>query len=105
MLFLPVIVYLSTSFVVTCTLRVNDYIWMQLNTNLKTYIGALLIARVMAHTITTFQNNFAGDLANKIKEVMSGTPDLLRLCITRFFNHTLALVIAIFAVWTINYEF
>ncbi len=36
---------------------------------------------------------------------MSGVPDLVRLGINHFYGHSLALIIAIITVWTINYTF
>jgi ATP-binding cassette subfamily B protein len=36
---------------------------------------------------------------------MSGTPDLIRLCVNHFFSHFLAFIIAAFALWNISYQF
>jgi ATP-binding cassette subfamily B protein len=61
--------------------------------------------KMMDHSQVIFQNHFAGNLANKIKDVMSGVPDLLRVMIYRFFSHSLACVLAILTVWTVHYKF
>ncbi len=102
---LPIIFYVSMSLLITLAFRFYDYIWLKLNPFLKRHVGDILMQKMMRHTLTTFQNHFAGNLANKIKDVMSGIPDLLRLAINHFFSHFLALIIAIPTVWTISYKF
>lgn len=100
-----VIFYVFMSLTVVVLFRIYDVIWLKLNPPIKRKIGDALMKKMMAHSVTVFQNQFAGDLANKIKEVMSGVPDLLRLLINHFFSHFLAFIIAIFTVWTIHYQF
>jgi len=101
----PVIFYLSMSLLITMTFRVYDVVWLKLNSPLKRHVGDILMKKMMAHTLTTLQNHFAGNLANKIKDVMNGIPDFLRLSVNKFFSHLLALFIAIPTVWTISYKF
>ena len=60
---------------------------------------------MLGHSITLFHNNLTGDLTNKIKDVMTGVPDLLKLFIDGFVGHFFALIVAIFTVWTVNYKF
>lgn len=97
--------YLSMSLLITIVFRFYDFVWLKLNPPLKRHIGDTLMKRMMDHSLIVFHNQFAGSLANKIKDVMSGIPDLLRLGINQFFSHSLALIIAIVTVWTIDYKF
>jgi ATP-binding cassette subfamily B protein len=60
---------------------------------------------MMGHSQTLFQNHFAGNLANKIKDTMSCVPDLLKVVINHFYSHLLACLIAVFALASINYMF
>lgn len=101
----PIVFYLAMSFTLTLAFRIFDYTWIKLNSPLKCHLGDVLMKKMMNHSLTMFQDQFAGNLANKIKEVMSGIPDLIRLGINQFFSQALALVIAIIAVSTINYKF
>jgi len=101
----PVITYIALSLLMVFIYRFSDYVWIKLNSPLKRHIGNIVMEKMMSHSQTLFQNNFAGNLANKIKDSMSGIPDLLRLCINTFFAQFLALLIAIFTVWTVNYIF
>lgn len=100
-----IILYSAISLLLVLVFRFQDYFWLRLNPLLKCHIGDLLIKRMMDQSLSLFQNHFAGNLANKIKDVMSGVPDLLNLLIIKCFSHFLALLIAIFTVSIIHYKF
>ena len=103
---LPLIVfYLMMSLLLVIMFRFYDFIWLQLNPRLKRHVGDILVKRMMSHSISLFQNQFAGNLANKVKDVMSGIPDLIKLIIQQFFRNFLAVCIAVFSVWTISFTF
>jgi len=104
-LIVPVTLYLSMMLFIVIVSRFHDFVWLKLNSPLKRHIGYALMKKMMGHSLVVFHNHFAGNLANKIKDVMSGIPDLLHVIIDQFFIHFLAIIIAIFAVWTINYKF
>jgi ATP-binding cassette, subfamily B, bacterial len=101
----PASLYMSLSLLVVIVFRLNDFIWLNVTPPLKRHIGDTLMKCMMHHSQTLFQNHFAGNLANKIKDVMTGIPDLLKIFIQQFFSIFLALLSAIFMVWTINYKF
>lgn len=97
--------YIFMSLFIVISFRFYDYTWLKLNPPLKHRLGNVLMNKMMGHSVTVFQNQFAGDLANKIKEVMSSVPDLVRLVINHFFAHFLAFIIAVFTLSSINYKF
>ncbi len=99
------ILYVILSLFVVIMFRFSDFVWMKLNPPLKRHAGDLLMKKMMEHSLTTFQNQFAGNLANKIKDVMSGIPDVLKLIIYNFLSLFFALNVAAFAIWTISYKF
>ena len=101
----PLVFYLGMSLIVMIIFRFHDYLWLNLNPPLKRHIADILMKRMMKHSLSIFQNHFAGNLANKIKDVMSNIPDLLQVSINQFFAHFLALTIAIFTLSTISYKF
>ncbi len=101
----PILFYLFMSLLIVISFRCYDYVWLKLNPPLKRQVGDVLMERMMSHSLVVFQNHFSGNLANKIKEVMSGIPDLLRLIINQFLSHFLSLIVAIIAVWTISFKF
>jgi ATP-binding cassette subfamily B protein len=105
MLTTPAALYIGMSLLMVFFFRIYDFIWLNINPGLKRYIGNSLMNRMMQHSPAIFQDQFTGKLGNKIKDVMSGIPDILRLFIHSFFSHLLALLIAIFTFWTVNYKF
>ncbi len=98
----PSLLYITMSCVIFLVFRFYEYLCIKLNPFLKRHIGHVLMHKMMGHSQTLFQNHFAGNLANKIKEVMSCVPDLIRVVINHFYSHLLACVIAVFTVSTIN---
>jgi len=61
--------------------------------------------RLMRHSLSLFQTNFAGNLANKAKDIMSSIPDVCKLITYQFFSQFLSIAAAIFTVWTVDYTF
>jgi ATP-binding cassette subfamily B protein len=86
-------------------LRIDDYLWLRMNSPLKKYIGDLLMYKMMGQSQSLIQEHFSGTLANKIKDVMSGIPDLFKVFCSEIFTTCLSIVIAIFTVMTIDYKF
>lgn len=101
----PALLYLSMEVLIFLVFRFYDFVWLHINPPLKRHIGFVLMERMMQHAHHLFQDNFSGNLGNKIKDVMSGIPDLLKTAIDRFISHGLALLIAMGAVWTVNIKF
>jgi ATP-binding cassette, subfamily B, bacterial len=101
----PAIFYIGMSLLITIVFRFHDYLWLKLNSGLKRHLGNILMSRMMQHSQGLFQNNFAGNIGNKIKDVMSGVPDLIAIIVDQFLAHSLSLSVAVFAVWTVNFKF
>lgn len=101
----PVALYAVSGLCIVIIMRIYDYIWLKLNPPLKRHVGTLLMQKMMHHSLILFQNNFAGNLANKIKDVMSGIPDLFKISINQFFCQFLSITIAIITVSTISSTF
>ncbi len=104
-LLLPVLAYISVELVTAISLRWYDFIFMRLVPRLKKNIGTLLMDRMMLHSYSFFQNYFAGNLANKVNDVVNGVPDILRMMIDTFFSYTMAIGIAIYTVWFVDIKF
>ncbi|XP_022778634.1 uncharacterized protein LOC111320218, partial [Stylophora pistillata] len=97
--------YAGMSFLMVGLFRLFDYAWLMINPALKRELGSILTKRMILHSASLTHNHFSGNLANKIKDTMSGVPDLLRLITNRFFAHTMALFIAIGIFWIIHPTF
>ncbi len=101
----PVCCYLGSGLFITLTFRFYDYVWLNIDPILKKTIADRLIHTMMGHSQSFYQDHFSGDLAHKVKSVMKGVPDLLKLSIDCFFRSSLAIVGAIFSLSHINYLF
>lgn len=99
------IFYLGMSLVIIIMWRFLDYIGIKLYSPMQRYIADILMEKMMQHSQNLFQNHFAGNLANKVKDVMGNIPDLLYAIINQFFCNFIAIVIAVFTVSTISYKF
>lgn len=56
----------------------------------------------MNHSVSLFQNQLSGSVSSKIKEVMSGVPDLVGLVIDGFLGSIFRVFIAVAMVWHIH---
>jgi len=102
---LPVSLYILVLVISDTMLRIENFIWLKLNSGLKCHIAQKLMDKMTAHSYTFYQNNFSGSIANKVKDVMSGVPDLSRLVINKLFSHFLALFFAVYAIWQVSSVF
>ncbi|BDB96443.1 ABC transporter ATP-binding protein [Candidatus Hydrogenosomobacter endosymbioticus] len=104
-LIFPVAMCISASIAVVILYRLYDYFWLKTNPPLKKYIGDKLCAHMMRHSHQLYQNHMAGDLGNKIKDVMSGVPDLFKICIDKFMGNILMVAFFSMAMFRINARF
>lgn len=98
----PATFYIIMTLLTTLILRFHDFIWIKINYPLQRSIGDRLMQNMMQHSQELLQNQFVGNLGNKIKEAMTGIPELIILFIHKFFSHFLSLLIAIFTLWQVN---
>lgn len=88
----PICAYLGSGLLVSLGLRCHDYIWLRINPLLKQSIADKLMLRMMGHSQAFYQDHLAGDLSHKVKSVMKGLPDLLKLSIDSFLRNTLVIL-------------
>jgi len=101
----PALLYVLLSAFMVLIFRIYDFVWLSLNPPLKKHVGLQLIKQMMNHSHHYYQNQFAGNLGNKIKDVMSGIPDILKMLVMDCFSHGLCFLIAIVTLWTVNAHF
>lgn len=104
-LLIPASLYIAMFLLNAFILRFENFLWIHLNTGMKSFVAVKLMDKMTLLPYTFFQNNFAGSLASKTKDVMSGIPDLTRILIYKIFSHILALFIAIYTIWHANSVF
>ena len=105
MLLGPAILYISLSAFQLINLRVYDYVWLSISSPLRRYIDLQLMNRMMQHSHHFYQNQFAGSLGNKIRDVMNGIPNMLRIVVDQLFSNIFALISAIAILWYTNAKF
>lgn len=83
------------------------YDWCALNYEppMKNYIARTLVNRLTEHDYSFFQNNFAGNIAAKISDVVTNIPHILNNLIFNFFGSSLSVIFAIYTMWKIHYYF
>ena len=101
-----VIIYLATSFALSTAFRFYDYfVNYRMVPSLRKKISTHCIEHLLKLSHQFYQNNFAGSLGSKVSELVMAVPDLLQILVDRFFSHGLALIIAIFTLWSVNARF
>lgn len=82
--------------------RICDFSWMKLGPRLRKKIAVESMDYLMQHSFTFFQNNFAGSLANKVRDLTNCTQQLLERTLYSFLNVVISLVISFFMLFAAN---
>ncbi len=101
---LPATLYFFVTFVSFITFRFYEYFSLNLIPNLIKSIGITLMSELMGKPHIFFQNQFSGNLANKINDIASGISRVLNIFIDNLLSVTIALLISIYAVYSISLE-
>lgn len=101
-LWAPVTCFVGLSLLGVIIYRLIDYAWMYLNPGVKRYAGDLLMQRMMLHSHQLYQEHFTGSITARIKEVMSGIPDLIKLIGDGFFSYLIILPTSIYIIAQIH---
>ncbi|HLW73258.1 MAG TPA: ABC transporter ATP-binding protein [Candidatus Babeliales bacterium] len=97
--------YLVSAFVYVFIFRVHDWIDIQLRPALKRYISLTLMNKMMDHSHSFYQRQFAGSLATRISEITTAIPDLLQIVIDRLMACSLMLLFALYNISRIHMKF
>ena len=101
----PVLIYILVFTLIAVLMRFYDRLWMIITPNLKKQIGLKMIDSLMEHSHNMYQNNFSGNLANKVNDITVGVCHVLKTCIDQFFSQFMALFIGIYTVWQVHPKF
>ena len=101
----PISLYMLTSILIVLVYRIYDYIWMKFNSSLRKKVAQTLTSYMMQHSYHFYQNQFVGSLGSKIKEVMNGTPDIIKILIDSFLSKTLATFFSIYLLFSVQPRF
>jgi ATP-binding cassette, subfamily B, bacterial len=104
-LLVPGIVYISMSATIVLIFRFYDYVWLNLNPPLRRYLALKIMKRMLRQSHHFYQHNLIGALSNKIKDVMTGVPDILKMLIDTFISQIVAILIAVGTMSTVSFWF
>ncbi|HSC25000.1 MAG TPA: ABC transporter ATP-binding protein [Candidatus Babeliales bacterium] len=97
--------YLISELIYILIFRVYDWITIQLRPTLKRYITRTLMDRMMEHSHSFYQNQFAGSLTTRIVDIATAIPDILRIVIDRLMACFLMLLFALYNISQIHMKF
>lgn len=91
------IMYMVLGFLMVSLFRFHDWCWLKISAPLKKHVGMLAMNRMLSQSHHFYQNNFAGGLANRINDIISHVPTIVKISLDAFFSHGLSVLIAIYA--------
>jgi ATP-binding cassette subfamily B protein len=105
-IFYPALAFLSLTALTSTIFRFYGYfVQIKMIPHLRQKITDYIFSSLLQQSHHYYQNNFSGSLANKLNDLVTNIPNLVQVLIDRFFSHTLALLIAIYTLWLVNYKF
>ncbi|HJZ24258.1 MAG TPA: ABC transporter ATP-binding protein [Candidatus Babeliales bacterium] len=97
--------YLFSEFVYLSIFRWYDWITIQLRPNIKKYIALNLMDRMMDHSHSFYQRQFAGSLSARVNDITIAIPDILRIVIDRLMACSLMLLFVLYNISQIHMKF
>ena len=105
-LIVPIIFYLGLYLLLSMSFRLYNYfVEIKMIPALRAKIANDALELLVDKSQNFYQNNFSGSLTNKVNDLTSSVPAIVRIVIDRFFSHGLALCIAIITLWQVNIHF
>ncbi|MCX7343600.1 MAG: ABC transporter ATP-binding protein [Proteobacteria bacterium] len=98
----PALTYIALGFGINFIYRIYDYLALRLMPSLYNDIVIKVLDYTEQHSHSYFQNHFGGSIVNKISEMARAVQDIVETIIHRFVSHSLALLIACFAMASVN---
>ena len=96
------LIYMGLLLAEVVAFRLYDVAWLKFNTPLKKHIIDFFMKRLMGQTHLFYQENPSGDQGSQLYDVMNYTPDCVQIFIDKIFGYTLALGIAMIALWQVS---
>ena len=102
----PIIFYLGLYLLLSISFRLYNYfVEIKMIPALRAKIANDAFELLVDKSQNFYQNNFSGALTNKVNDLTSSVPAIVRIIIDRFFSHGLALCIAIITLWQVSSYF
>jgi ATP-binding cassette subfamily B protein len=98
----PIWVYMGWFFFVLCVYRLYDMTMIKMMPKLRQSISIFFMDRMMEHSHRYFQQNFAGSISNRIRDVVAGVPLIVELAIDRLLGTLLIVLVAVSTLFTLH---
>lgn len=95
------IAFLCLYLAVNASYRTRDYAVLKALPLMQRHIFTKLSSHLKRHSHRYFQERMAGDLANKVSDLVRGARSILEMCET-FFMQGVAIIIAIFMMYSVH---
>jgi ATP-binding cassette subfamily B protein len=82
--------------------RFHEWIILSLHPNLIKHISTSLMRYIMDHSHNFFYDQFSGSIASKVNDIANGVSNILNTLINQFISQILALLFAIYAIYTVH---
>lgn len=97
--------YLCSAFVYLSIFRWYDWIVIQFRPNIKKHIALILMNRMMDHSHSFYQRQFAGDLTTRISDICLAIPDVISIVIDRLLACSLMLLFVLYNISCVHMKF
>lgn len=101
-LFFPILFYISLSLLLGIVFRFYDYCRLKIFPDMEADITEELFAYAEKHSYSYFQNNFAGSLGNKIRDLSKGCGRIISQFVEFFWGRFLAITIGMVTLFLIH---
>jgi ATP-binding cassette, subfamily B, bacterial len=103
---MPIILWLCMYFVLSTVFRMYGYfVEIKMIPQMRKQIVAIAMNNLLVQSHSFYQNNFAGSIANKVKDLISSIPEIIQVVNDRLLSTFILIVIAIFMLWNVNIKF
>lgn len=103
---IPVLLYVAQMLIMATMHRLyNYYVDIKMVPDMRQKITTNIFKYLLGQSHSFFLDHTAGGLTNQIKSIAFDAPDILQLVIDRFLWNTVTLIIAMVALWSVNFTF
>lgn len=104
-LLIPLALFLGWEVVKNLGYRLHDIVSLLIKVRIKKGLTEKLMFRMLDHSHSLYQDNLAGGLANRIKDVRYGTPKLIEIFVDQFWGAFIATAIGMITLWQLHIGF
>lgn len=101
----PAIIYVALTIVHNLTMRVYHYICLKLFPKLRIEISTALFNSLAKLPVVFFQQNFSGDLANKVQNVSEGVESIIKSFNRYILGNAITILISLILLATVSLYF